>query len=424
MALLYRILTSKNTIWYLLLLAFLCRLGIVLSIDPSGSDTVDGFDYHNHAISLLNGEGYPSHGSLPFVRPPLYPFLLSIVYVFFGHESYLTARLVNVVLDTAAMLVFYKLIVLVWNNVAAANLASLVYAINPLYIFFSARVRVEALFILLAVTGMYCLIREYKAHFPSILRVLLIGVIFGLACLCRSNGTVLLAFVPLWLVYCKFPRWKRGVAIAIGFALGFILVISPWSIRNYYHYGEFVLITDGFGYNIWVSNTDIKLRDLNARSYEEYIESDKQFWQATAEVEKEIQGKSIKERDNHYFRLGMQYIQENFSTWVWLNCLKFAEFWSPAARFDMQGWKALATLPFGLLMYFGMFFYIKSFFSKNFDRRIWLLIAVLVFGSTVTGVLTWSSVRFRVPLVDAYIIPFGLFWIQNRFFGERWPDYT
>ncbi|HEY0658767.1 MAG TPA: hypothetical protein VGD05_09845, partial [Pyrinomonadaceae bacterium] len=116
-----------------------------------------------------------------------------------------------------------------------------------------------------------------------------------------------------------------------------------------------------------------------------------------------------------YFKLGIEYIKNNFPTWIWLNVLKFAEFWSPMARLDMQGWKAFLTLPFGLLMLLGMFFYAKSFFSPEFDRNIWLLIAILIFGSTVTGVMTWSSVRFRVPLVDAYVIPFGLFWLQKKY---------
>jgi hypothetical protein len=65
-------------IYFILLLCFLVRIILVLIVDPLGGDTIDGVDYHNSAISILNGTGYPAHGSLPFVRPPLYPFLLSI----------------------------------------------------------------------------------------------------------------------------------------------------------------------------------------------------------------------------------------------------------------------------------------------------------------------------------------------------------
>jgi hypothetical protein len=405
----------KRAIFYILSLCFLVRLILVLTVDPVGSDTVDGLDYHNSAISIINGTGYPAHGSLPFVRPPLYPFLLSIVYSFFSHETFLTARIVNVLLDTAACFVFYKLILLIWNNRRTAILSSLVYIFNPLYLFFCVRVRVEALFILLVATGVYFLIKEYKKGFPAWINVVLIGGTFGLAILCRSNATMILLLIPLWLVYLNLNNWRRGLRLGIGFALGCVLIIAPWSIRNYYKYGELIIITDGFGYAFWISNTKIKLDDLNARNYQEYLEADTRLWEETAQVEEEVQGKSYRERDNHYTNLALQYIRNNFPTWLWLNVLKFAEFWSPLARIDMQGSKAFAALPFGLLMFFGMFFYIKNFFDRDFDINIWLLIAILIVTSTVTGVMTWSSVRFRVPLVDAYLIPFGLFWLQNKY---------
>lgn len=405
----------QKSIFYILLLCFLIRVVLVLSIDPIGNDSSDGLDYHFSAISVINGTGYPAHGALPFVRPPLYPLLLSVVYLFFSHETLLTARLVNVILDTTACFVFYHLILLIWNDRRTAIVSSLVYAVNPFYLFFNIRVRVEALFILLIVTGIYFLIKEYKKDFPALLTVALIGGVFGLACLCRSNGTALAALIPFWLIYCHLKKWKRGLLVAAVFILGCILIISPWSIRNYHKYGEFIAITDGFGYNFWISNTDLKLIDLRARTYQEYIDGDKILWQRANQIEKEIQEKSYKERDNHYTNLALVYIKNNFSTWVWLNILKFAEFWSPLARIDMQGTKALFTLPFGLLMYFGMFFYIRSFFANSVDRSICLLIAILIITATITGVMTWSSIRFRVPTVDAYVIPFGLFWLRNKF---------
>jgi hypothetical protein len=380
-----------------------------------GGDSSDGLDYHFSAISMINGNGYPAHGALPFVRPPLYPLLLSAVYLFFSHETLLTARLVNAVLDTAACFVFYHLILLIWNSRRTAILSSLIYAFNPLYLFFNVRVRVEALFILLVAGGIYFLIKEYKKDFPTLLPVFLIGCIFGLSILCRSNATMLLLLIPAWLIYTNLKNLKKAIRLGLGFALGCVLMIAPWSIRNYYKYGELIVITDGFGYAFWISNTDIKLNDLNARSYQEYLDADKILWVKTSQVETEIQEKSYKERENHYINLSLQYIRDNFPTWVWLNVLKFAEFWSPVARIDMQGLKAFLTLPFGLLMFFGMFFYIKSFFSGSFDRNIWLLIAILIITSTVTGVMTWSGIRFRVPLVDAYVIPFGLYWLLNKY---------
>lgn len=411
----FNYLFHKRTICFIILLCFLLRLILVLSVDPRGDDTVDGIDYHQHALSLLNGEGYPLHGSLPFIRPPLYPFLLSIIYFFVGHETFLTARIFNVFLDTLACFVFYKLILLVWNNRPTAILASLIYAVNPFYLFFNVRVRVEAMFILLIASAVYFLIKEYKKGFPSLGNIALIGGVFGLACLCRSNATSIALLIPLWLIYCNLKDWKKGVLVGFVFILGCGLVISPWSIRNYHKYGELIVITDGLGFAFWISNTDLKLSDLNAHNQQEYLEADKLVWQKTAQVEQEIQGKNVKERDSYYLNLGFEYIRNNFPAWLRLNVLKFAEFWSPMARLDMQGWKAYLTLPFGLLMFFGMFFYIKSFSSPNFDTNIWLLIALLIAATTLTGVMMWSTLRYRIPTIDAYLIPFGLFWLQNKY---------
>lgn len=405
----------KRTIFYLLLLCFVCRIFLILTIDPTGSDTVDGYDYHNHAISVLNGEGYPLHGSLPFVRPPLYPLILSLIYYVFPHETYLTARIFNAILDTAACYVFYRLIMLVWNNRPTAILASLIYIFNPFYLFFVARVRVEALFILLGVTGVYFLIREYKNNFPNLLNVFFIGIILGLACLCRSNATIFAVLIPVWLIYCVRKNLRKAVLICLVFGIGTVLTIAPWSIRNSYSYGETILISDGLGYAFWISNTELKFDDLYARNYQQYLDADKKLWRETDAVEQQIKDRPASQKSAHYLELGIEYIKNNPGKWIWLNVLKTAEFWSPMARMDMQGWKALATLPFGLLMLFGMFFYIKSLFSGDFDTNIWLLIAILIVGSTATGVMTWSSVRFRVPLVDAYVIPFGLFWLQNKY---------
>lgn len=414
MALLHRILTSKNTIWYLLLLALLCRLAIVLSIDPSGSDTVDGFDYHNHAISLLNGEGYPDRGSLPFMRPPLYPILLSIVYYFLPHDSYLTARLVNALLDTAACFVFYKLILLVWDSSKVALLSTVVYAVNPLILFFTARVRVEALFSLLLVSFVYLIVKLYRGQLSSTIWMLPAGLLVGLATLTRPNALLVIGLIPLWLVYVNWRKWNKIFTTLACFVLGCCITILPWTARNYSKYGEFILASDAFGYSFWISNSDLKVQDLKATTHQEYLDADKQVWEQTAATEKVLVGKSVRERERYYTRLGLNYIKENTSTWLLLNVFKFAEFWWPMGRIDMQGIKSFATLPFGLLVLFGLVVYVGKLMNRSIDTPIYLLFAILFLSATVSGVMHWSSIRYRIPMVDAYLIPFFIDWVLAR----------
>jgi hypothetical protein len=356
------------------------------------------------------------------MRPPLYPAVLSALYSFLPHESYLTARLFNTAVDLLACLVFYKLIMLVWGDRLTAGLSSVVYAVNPLVIFFCVRVRVEALYALLLVTGVYILVYQYKKRFPRPSSVFVAGVIFGLASLCRSNASPMVMLIPIWLVYLFRRKLRTGIVLAAVFVIGSALVIAPWSIRNYITYGELILITDGLGYNLWISNGDVKRGDLDATTYEEYISADKVFWQKTFEFEKQLEGKSLRERDRFYLEAATNNVSNDIGRWIWLTTRKTAEFWWPMARVDMQGIRAYLTLPFGLLMYLGLFFYVKGFFDGSYDRNILWLFGVLIVTASVTGILTWSSVRFRVPLVDPYMIPFGMYWLSTRFFDSFGRD--
>lgn len=404
----------KRTIFYILLLCFLCRIILVLTVDPFGSDTVDGYDYHNHAISLLEMGEYPTHGSLPFMRPPLYPLWLAFCYSIFNHESYLTARLGNGFLDTLACFIFYKLILLVWNNKPVALISSLIYAVNPLLLFFSIRVRVEALFGLLLVSLIYTLIKNYKSGFPNAFSLIFVGLLGGLATLCRPNALLVIGLITFWIIYVNWRKWKKAFTLCACFVLGCTIIILPWTIRNYSQHNEFILVSDGFGYSFWISNSEHKMADLKAKDYQEYLEADKRLWQDTARIENTLNGKSLKEKENYYTNLGIQYIKDNFSSWLGLNIMKFIEFWSPMGRIDMQGWKSVLTLPFGLLMLLGLILYVSKFFQASFDRNIWFLFAILIVTSTIAGVMHWSSIRYRIPMVDAYLIPFSVSWFLTK----------
>jgi Dolichyl-phosphate-mannose-protein mannosyltransferase len=413
-AIIGRILGGKNSVWYLLLFAFLCRLAVALSVDPLGSDTVDGFDYHNHAIAILNGQDYPMHGSLPFMRPPLYPILLSLVYFFVPHDSYIAARVVNGILDTAACFIFYKLIMLVWDSRTVALLSTLIYAINPLVLFFTARVRAESLFTLLLVCFVYLCARCGKQRSANAGWFFAAGALIGLAALTRPNALILIALVPCWLIYVYFQQKQKLAAMITFFILGCCITILPWTARNYFRYGELILINDAAGYNFWISNSELKAEDMRSTNNQQYTEADNHLWRETAAVEETLAGRSLTERQKYYMSLGFEYIETNFSSWLWLTAGKFLEFWSPMVRIDMQGKKAVLTLPFGILMLVGAVFFCGKLTDPSFDRSTWLLFAILIFSSTVSGVLNWSSVRYRVPMIDAYLIPFGINWIAGK----------
>ncbi|MGI8884642.1 MAG: hypothetical protein ACR2IA_10420, partial [Pyrinomonadaceae bacterium] len=270
----------------------------------------------------------------------------------------------------------------------------------------------------LMVLLVYLLVKEYQNNFQNIYKIFLAGIICGLAILCRANAVMFSGLVVVWFILINLKKFPRQLILAACFSIGCALIVLPWTIRNYVQYNEVIVVTDAGGYGFWLANTELKVEDLEAGNHQEYLEADRHVWEKTAEIEEIIAGKSLKEREDYYFNLGKDYVKQNPLTWLWLIGGKTLEFWSPFARFDMQGWKAALTFPTGLLMLLGLFSFIWVRIKGSFDRNIWLLIAFLIIGSAFSGILAWATIRYRIPTVDGYLIPFFVYLLIKRFGGN------
>jgi hypothetical protein len=81
----------------------------------------------------------------------------------------------------------------------------------------------------------------------------LAGCLWGLATLTRET---LLYFAPvaaLWLLW----RQRDGLARAVAFAVPLILVVAPWTYRNYVVTHAFVPVATSGALNLWQGNTDL-----------------------------------------------------------------------------------------------------------------------------------------------------------------------
>src|SRR6185503_4896715 len=127
----------------------------------------------------------------------------------------------------------------------AAALAFLLTAFWPPFYRESLFLQTEPLFTMLVAFLMarfYVLVER-----PSFAVGLSCGVLAGLSALVRPTGLVVLAGLGLgWLVqsgYRALRSWRALAAVA----LGVVLVVVPWTIRNYRVSGSFVPVAVGTG---------------------------------------------------------------------------------------------------------------------------------------------------------------------------------
>jgi hypothetical protein len=83
---------------------------------------------------------------------------------------------------------------------------------------------------------------------------IIFGVLWGIAALANPSALSFLPFCGLWIWR---RRYRRGLPSFAGVVLSsvvFLVVLSPWLIRNYEVFGRFVFLRDDFGLQLRLGN--------------------------------------------------------------------------------------------------------------------------------------------------------------------------
>ena len=84
------------------------------------------------------------------------------------------------------------------------------------------------------------------------IRILVAGLLMGIAALVSSRVLIL---VPLLLVCTGIQGgMRRATTAAVLFSVGLLVVLVPWTIRNYRCFGEVIITTSNAGINLYIGN--------------------------------------------------------------------------------------------------------------------------------------------------------------------------
>jgi len=277
-----RILSAPQVVF---LVAFIARLRVLSQLLPAQAWT--GFYRYNEpshiAWALVSGFGYSAPWpNTPIAataqQPPLYPFLLAAIFKFAGAYSYLSLC-IAVGLNAAFSALTAVIILRIAKRdfgIATAILAAWVWAYWQYEAVVSIRLWESSLSALLLMLGMLC-VRELAESLQA-WRWLLFGALAGIAAL---NNTTLLAVFPFFwlLLWLKYRRrgWSCYKQLLASSAVC-VLILIPWTIRNYAAFHRIMPLRDNFGLELWVGleleddswNAPIFIKDFPLRDPTEY----------------------------------------------------------------------------------------------------------------------------------------------------------
>ncbi len=228
----------------------------------------DGATYLQLATRLSMGQPYEMAGTLAY-WPPGYPLLLAPFIWAFGSGREMIIG-VNLGLFLATLLVVFGIGQALAGE-AVGRVATLIVALWPTHVAMTGLPEKEYVVILIVTSVILLLYRRPKIpHWWA----LPAGMILGFGALIQPS----LLLLPLAVILADLLQGRRFVTMTarvLMLILGMAVVVSPWTIRNYHVFDEFVLISTNGGSVLYRANNplatggDTKAGEIDLSPYSE-----------------------------------------------------------------------------------------------------------------------------------------------------------
>ena len=366
----------------------------------------DTGDFERFALKIIGGDFFYRE-TLYF--NPLYPFFLAFIYLIFGHHL-VAVGIIQALLDSVTCLLVYFISVKTFRDQVAGLLGSFLYAGYGLMIFYTGIMigSTLATFLFVSSACLLLLAKEKKRGLPWFLA----GVTYGIGCLLRPNVLFILPFLIFWIAAGAEKGDKfTGKLSRLAFILaGILLIILPFSLRNYVITGHFSLPFGNGGFNFYVGNhpgaegTYTYLRGIS-NSPAGQIKSS--VIQARRELGSEV---GLPQASAYWFRRGIDFIKDYPFEYLVLLGRKFLLFWNAreiGQNIDYNFSRRFAPLlrlplfSFGVVAPFAWLGFVLALRGKRPGITLPVLFVFAYMGSVI---FFFVSARYRLPAVPFIII--------------------
>ena len=357
------------------------------------------------ARNLLNGEGFTFEALTKNVpsafMPPGLPYIYYLVFYLIGDSSagYFFILFLNSILASLTVILLYRLTCIYFNRTIAI-ISALFTAISPVYIYSATSFNSIVIYQFLLILSLLLFSKIYgkvytisgDANRVSMKYIILLGFVSGIFLYFRAEALVFILFITFYLLKNKF------VTLSVVYFFICVILISPWTIRNYITFGKIIPVSTSFGYNFYTGHGDEASTELYIQKLS-LIEEDKDFEIMKSNVALETAFEYIKNNPvNEITESG----RKVFSLWV-------IDLYRDTSRNPVY---LLTWLPVLLFFILGTF---KIYQNKTKYKMLNPVYYYLVF-STLLVIVFFNIPRYQVQM-SIIVVPiavFGLLSIKNK----------
>lgn len=398
-------------------LCFSLRVGVGAIIDATVPVVKRADVYSVVAENLARGYGFVAEpGGDPIVwRAPLYPAFLAVIYAVFGGHNETGVFLAQSVLDSlTAVLIFYMGTRLLGETVGFVS--AVTFALHPLSAYYSLRFLSESLFTLAFTAVIASWITAATSR--RIIAYMTVGALIALASLVKPIALGLGPLLAICALYQLKEEPVRALFAATALTVACLVVLSPWTLRNYRVTGELLAVATGGGYALWLGNQmvsegkedwevdDMTRAQLFARRSAVIAgneEADRSFTSVPSRpsIRSATQPVHISVPDDREFlRAAWQEIASHPFDTMLLTVRKLFRFWFRVFLPDNRWAQSYITL-------FQSVFLGVAFLGLLEAKRLGVFVFTLMFPAiflAVVHALTFATIRYSIPTIPPVTI--------------------
>ena len=391
--------------WGVFVLALAIRVAYIFQIETSplfAHPPVDGLTYVEHAQDLASGN-WLGQGREAFWQPPLYPYVLGLLYALSPDLFFYAVRFFQALGGALLCVLTWSLGRQLFNPVVGTAAAGAAALYGPL-IFFDGEILPATLGTFLNMAGLALLLRALRR--PSFLRFAGAGLVFGLAVLTVATVLSFALGAASYVCY-EIRKQNRSLRLPSAFLLGLLLAIAPVTLRNYAIGGDAVLVSANAGINFYLGNNPDYQRTVNIRPGWEWYE-------LLNRAKVEAQAERLVQQSDFYMDKAREYIVAQPVDYLVLLAQKTHLFWQGdeigrnqdlyfwrryTAILNATMWKWGIAFPFGLvgpLALVGL--------ALAFRHRACSLPLLFVALYALSVIAFFVTARYRLPVIPLLLV--------------------
>jgi 4-amino-4-deoxy-L-arabinose transferase-like glycosyltransferase len=387
----------------------------------------DQISYHNLALRVLEGKGFsfatpwwPATGAdAPTAHwSYLYTFYIAAVYAILGEQPFF-ARLFQLILVGALQpLLIYLLASRLYGELVGLVAAG-VTAIYAYFIYYSSTLMTEPFYITTILLSLYLAIRliDYLQNVPalrsplsmrSIYRVDRKAFILAFSLGLSLAATVLLRqlfllFLPVLFLWMWWALDRRNLLLLLIPYIIVVAAIIPFTIYNYSRFDRFVLLNTNAGFAFFWGN-----HPVHGNKFIPILPSSQYY----SLIPRHLTVLDEAALDQALLKESLGFIREDPARYILLSLSRipvFFTFWPTPESSLISNLSRITSI--GLMLPFMIYGIVLSFSALRrastglVSSPIFLLYLFIAFY-TLIHILTWSLIRYRLP-VDAVLLVFA-----------------